>query len=131
VVSAGGLVVVWMNGDRVGEWGTVRRGGSPFFRYDRSWVESRRARALSLSLPPDCESRDPRSAGGVNYFDNLLPDNPAIRSRIRSRFNIDSTATFDLLTRLDAIAWVPSNSTAGQEPVVGTASTPLRSARRS
>jgi serine/threonine-protein kinase HipA len=92
-------LVVWMNGERVGEWGTGRRGGSPFFRYDRSWVDSKRARALSLSLPltADLEIRGPQVD---NYFDNLLPDNPAIRSRIRSRFKTDSAATFDLLTAI-------------------------------
>jgi serine/threonine-protein kinase HipA len=92
-------LVVWMNGERVGEWGTVRRGGSPFFRYERSWVESRRGRALSLSLPltADLEIRGQQVD---NYFDNLLPDNPAIRSRIRSRFRTESTATFDLLTAI-------------------------------
>jgi serine/threonine-protein kinase HipA len=90
---------VWMNGERVGEWGTGRRGGSPFFRYDRSWAQSRRARALSLSLPltADLEIRGPQVD---HYFDNLLPDNPAIRNRIRSRFKTESAATFDLLTAI-------------------------------
>jgi serine/threonine-protein kinase HipA len=32
-----------------------------------------------------------------NYFDNLLPDNPAIRRRIRERFGTRSTQAFDLL----------------------------------
>ena len=90
-------LVVWMNGERVGEWGTARRGGSPFFRYERAWAGSKRARALSLSLPltADLEVRGPQVE---NYFDNLLPDNPAIRSRIRSRFATASADTFDLLT---------------------------------
>jgi serine/threonine-protein kinase HipA len=106
-----------MNGERVGEWGAVRRGGSPFFRYDRSWVESRRARALSLSLPLTA-NLEIRGQHVDNYFDNLLTDNPAIRSRIRSRFNIESSATFDLLTAIGrdcvgAVQLLPPD----QEPV--------------
>jgi HipA-like protein len=40
-------LTVWMNGERVGEWTSLRT-GNPLFRYDASWVESPRARALSL-----------------------------------------------------------------------------------
>jgi serine/threonine-protein kinase HipA len=110
-------LVVWMNGERVGEWGTARRGGIPFFRYERAWVGSKRARALSLSLPltADLEVRGPQVE---NYFDNLLPDNPAIRSRIRSRFATASADTFDLLTAIGrdcvgAVQLLPPD----QEPV--------------
>jgi serine/threonine-protein kinase HipA len=55
----------------------------------------RRARALSLSLPI---TADLVVRGAVdNYFDNLLPDNPDIRRRIRQRFGTRSTEAFDLL----------------------------------
>jgi serine/threonine-protein kinase HipA len=49
---------------------------------------------LSLPITADLEIR-----GTVvdNYFDNLLPDNPAIRRRIRQRFGTRSTQAFDLL----------------------------------
>ncbi len=86
---------VWMNGERVGTWTTLRT-QTPVFRYAPEWAESPRARALSLSLPltADLEIR-----GSVvdHYFDNLLPDNSAIRRRIRERFNTRSTDAFDLL----------------------------------
>jgi len=36
----------------------------------------------------------------ANYFDNLLPDSDAIRSRIRSRFATASTEALDLLTAI-------------------------------
>ena len=91
-------LTVWMNGERVGEWGTAR-GGTPFFRYEREWAQSPHARPLSLSLPltANLEIRGHRVD---DYFDNLLPDNPAIRSRIRTRFRTASTDAFDLLTAI-------------------------------
>jgi serine/threonine-protein kinase HipA len=89
---------VWMNGEFVGEW-TVSRTGTPIFRYAESWTQSARGRALSLSLPitPDREIR-----GNIvdYYFDNLLPDNPNIRRRIRERYGLKSTDAFDLLEEI-------------------------------
>lgn len=87
-----------MNGEMVGEWATLR-GGTPIFRYAQSWVESPRARALSLSLPVTADL-ELRGAPVENYFDNLLPDNPDIRRRIRKRFQTPSSNTFDLLTAI-------------------------------
>ena len=89
---------VWMNGELVGEWATLR-GGTPVFKYARSWVASARARALSLSLPMTADL-ELRGAPVDNFFDNLLPDNAAIRRRIRERFRTDSSSTFDLLTAI-------------------------------
>jgi serine/threonine-protein kinase HipA len=90
-----GALNVWMNGEWVGTWTTLRT-QTPVFRYATQWAQSRRARALSLSLPltADLEIRGPVVD---HYFDNLLPDNPAIRRRIRERFNTRSTEAFDLL----------------------------------
>jgi len=87
-----------MNGERVGEWVTSRRTAS-IFRYDESWAGSALARPISLSLPltADLQVRGPAVD---NYFDNLLPDNPAIRARIRSRFRTGSAEAFDLLTAI-------------------------------
>jgi len=105
-----------MNGDMVGEWTTLRT-GTPLFRYARTWADSSRARSLSLSLPltADLEIR-----GNVvdNYFDNLLPDNPDIRRRIRERFKTRSTQAFDLLEAIGrdcvgAVQLLPP----GQEPI--------------
>lgn len=89
---------IWMNGELVGEW-TTSRAGTPILRYEESWVQSPRVRALSLSLPitPDREIR-----GDVvdHYFDNLLPDNADIRRRIRERYGLKSTDAFDLLEEI-------------------------------
>lgn len=92
-------LIVWMNGERVGEWGTLRGGRTPFFRYDASWAESPRGRALSLSLPLTAD-REVRGPAVDYYFDNLLPDSAAIRSRIRARFKTRSSEAFHLLTAI-------------------------------
>lgn len=92
-------LIVWMNGERVGEWGTLRGGRTSFFRYEESWISSPHGRALSLSLPLTAD-REVRGPAVEHYFDNLLPDSPAIRSRIRARFKTRSVEAFDLLTAI-------------------------------
>src|ERR1700679_476917 len=84
-----------MNGELVGEW-TTPRTGTPLFRYTTAWSQSPRARALSLSMPITADL-EVRGTVVDNYFDNLLPENPAIRRRIRERFGTRSTQAFDLL----------------------------------
>ena len=61
-----------------------------------SWTNALRGRALSLSLPLTAD-REVRGPTVEYYFDNLLPDSPAIRSRIRTRFKTRSADAFDLL----------------------------------
>jgi len=92
-------LIVWMNGERVGEWGTLRGGRTPFFRYEESWANAPHGRALSLSLPLTVD-REVRGPAVEYYFDNLLPDSPAIRSRIRTRFKTRSADAFDLLVAI-------------------------------
>jgi len=107
---------VWMNGELVGDWTTLRSGAA-VFRYAETWAESRRARALSLSLPLTA-NREVRGPAVDYYFDNLLPDNPDIRNRIRERFKLRSTQAFDLLEAIGrdcvgAVQLLPPN----REPV--------------
>ena len=89
-------LVVWMNGQRVGTWGHTRAGRDSF-RYDPDWVTSAFARNLSLSLP--ITAGDSRLTGPEvgYYFDNLLPDHPRLRERLRQRYGLRSTAAFELL----------------------------------
>src|SRR6266480_1219284 len=88
-----------MNGERVGEWGTLRGARTPFFRYEKSWANSPHGRALSLSLPVTAD-REVRGPAVEYYFDNLLPDSAELRSRIRTRFKTRSSDAFDLLTAI-------------------------------
>jgi serine/threonine-protein kinase HipA len=92
-------LIVWMNGERVGEWGTLRGARTPFFRYEKSWGNSPHGRALSLSLPVTAD-REVRGPAVEYYFDNLLPDSAELRSRIRTRFKTRSSDAFDLLTAI-------------------------------
>ena len=88
-----------MNGELTGHWSLPSGNGPMEFAYDSSWLESPSARAISLSMPlrPSNEPyRDPVNA----YFDNLLPDNRAIRERLRRRFHAGSTEAFDLLSEV-------------------------------
>jgi serine/threonine-protein kinase HipA len=84
----------WMNGELVGTWLVDRN--SHAFRYDPSWLESPRRRSLSLSLLIS-GSLEIQGQQVRNYFDNLLPDNERIRSRLRRRFGLRSGEIFDLL----------------------------------
>lgn len=84
---------VWMNGELVGLW-TVDR-NSHTFQYHQSWFDSPRCRSLSLSLPIS-SSKEIKGDVVENYFDNLLPDNEKIRSRLSKRFNVRAN-TFGLL----------------------------------
>lgn len=89
---------VWMNGELVGTW-SQPRGASHVFRYDAAWPASPRARALSLSMPITSDLTV-RGAVVENYFDNLLPDNEAIRKRIQGRFRTSSIEAIELLTAI-------------------------------
>lgn len=86
---------VWMNGERVGLWHT-RTGGSHTFVYADSWLASPLARPISLSLPLR-PSNEPFREGVESFFDNLLPENRAIRERIQRRFRTTGSSAFDLL----------------------------------
>lgn len=90
--------MIWMNGEHVGEWTTLRT-GRPVFRYESAWAQSPSVRPLSLSLPITAD-REVRGAAVDYYFDNLLPDSTEIRRRIRTRFQTRSTGAFDLLSAI-------------------------------
>lgn len=91
------VLTTWMNNERVGEL-TKHANGAHTFRYDREWLYNRYARPISLSLP--LQFGTITSDAVINYFDNLLPDNPAIRDRIVRRYQTPSRQPFDLLTEI-------------------------------
>ena len=86
---------VWMNGEYVGEWLTGRS-ATATFTYAKEWLDSPSVRALSLSIPITA-TREVKGPQVNNYFDNLLPDNPNIRNRVRDRLGLRSSDAFDLL----------------------------------
>lgn len=87
----------WMNNERVGEL-TKQSNGAHTFKYDEGWLQSERARPLSLSLPLQFGAIT--SDAVFNYFDNLLPDNPRVRDRIVKRYHAASKQPFDLLAEI-------------------------------
>ncbi|QKW55158.1 type II toxin-antitoxin system HipA family toxin [Stenotrophomonas sp. NA06056] len=112
-----GTLRVWMNGVEVALWDDVRS-GSPRLSYMDPWIRSAQFRPLSLSLPLLPEGESHRGTVVNDYFDNLLPDNIAIRNRIRDRFATRSSDTFDLLEAIGrdcvgAVQLLPPSRTPG------------------
>lgn len=87
---------LWSNGQRVGTW-SMLPDGSAQLEYDQAWVDSPKGRPISLSLPFQLGKQVHKGPAVLNYFDNLLPENPNIRKRLASRFRSDSLEAFDLL----------------------------------
>ena len=88
---------VFLNGRLVG---VLRResNGAIDFRYDQNWLDWGPTFPISLSLP----LREDRYVGSpvTNVFDNLLPDNDAIRKRVAELVGAEGTDAYSLLTAL-------------------------------
>jgi len=88
---------VLMNGRLVGQ---LRRDshGAIDFRYDPSWLAWESTLPVSLSLP----LREDRFVGApvIAVFENLLPDNEAIRRRVAERAGADGTDPYSLLAAI-------------------------------
>lgn len=91
------LLHVSMNGTPIGEL-IKHRDNSLSFQYKGSWLSQPQARPISLSLP--LSTRVYQGEPIYNFFDNLLPDNPVIRARIQTKFQIHSSHPFDLLASI-------------------------------
>ncbi len=87
---------IWTNGMRVGTWRIQGRSGMSL-QYDPAWMNSPLGRPLSLSLPFGMDNTPLKGPAVDHFFDNLLPDNDAIRRRLAARFRTASTDPFDLL----------------------------------
>ncbi len=85
---------VWINGNHIGVL-SKQTTGALFFSYAKNWLTTKGARPMSLSMP----LRTQAYQGDLvyNFFDNLLPDNRAIRNKIEKHFKISSSHPFDLL----------------------------------
>lgn len=92
-------LALWANGTCVGRW-TVDARGDGELQYDPAWRSSSVGRPLSLSLPLGLRDEPLRGPAVDHYFDNLLPDSPAIRKRVAERFRTGSVEAFDLLSAI-------------------------------
>jgi serine/threonine-protein kinase HipA len=88
-----------MNGEKVATW-LFPASGPQELTYSEEWLTSSDPRPLSLSMPTGPLGVTYKGAVVERYFDNLLPDNRAIRERMRQRFSAQSTRAFDLLTEV-------------------------------
>ncbi|MDP8079740.1 HipA domain-containing protein [Phocoenobacter skyensis] len=88
---------VFMNGESVGVF-TRTSAGAYYFSYVESWFNSPQCRPISLSMPLRFEAYQGKEV--INFFDNLLPDNPQIRERIATRFQAETKQPFDLLAKI-------------------------------
>jgi serine/threonine-protein kinase HipA len=72
--------------------------GAIYFRYAGEWLQWRGTFPVSLSLP----LREDRYIGApvINVFDNLLPDNDAIRKRVAERVGAEGTDAYSMLAAL-------------------------------
>ena len=105
---------IWMNGIPVGYWETTRQGER--LGYFDEWLADEQARPLSLSLPFLPGNAPYQGQIVTDYFDNLLPDNDAIRRRLAQRHQAGGTDAFHLLAKLGrdcvgAIQLLPEDET--------------------
>lgn len=89
---------IWMNGIPVGYWETTRQGAR--LGYLDEWLTDEQSRPLSLSLPFLPGNAPYQGLVVTDYFDNLLPDNDAIRRRLAQRHQAGGTDAFQLLAKL-------------------------------
>ncbi len=92
------MLAVWTNGERVGTWSVAS--GEHRFQYEDVWIRSVAGRRLSLSLPFTPDNVPHRGEVVRNFFDNLLPDNDAIRRRFAEKFAQGRVDTFALLAAI-------------------------------
>lgn len=87
---------VFMNGRLIGK--LEKSNAGLIFAYDSEWLNTPRARPISLSMPLLPQP----FVGDVvyNFFDNLLPDNPQLRKQIQAFFQISTDHPFDLLANI-------------------------------
>ena len=106
-------LAIWANGELVGRWTPATRRPMEL-RYEDSWLASRSARPLSLSLPLPLVGNEPIRGDRVeHFFDNLLPDRGVIRKRLAQRYAAGSEDTFDLLAAIGRDCGATTNGNGG------------------
>lgn len=89
-------LMVWANGEHVATWHLPSRGPMALV-YAERWLDSPRARPLSLSLPLGVKDAVLTGPRVENFFRNLLPDSEAIRQRMARKYKVAKPDAFDLL----------------------------------
>lgn len=113
-----GPLEVYLNGRLVGR---LRReaSGAIDFVYDESWLAWPHTMPISLSLP----LREDRYVGApvAAVFDNLLPDNEAIRARVAAKVGAEGVDAYSLLSALgrDCVGALQFQSEGQAPPQVG------------
>lgn len=87
-----------MNGEYVGRW-DCHAGRPQEFTYAASWADAEDTRPISLSLPITSDATY-KGEAVERYFENLLPDNREIRTRIQKHVGAASERAFDLLEKI-------------------------------
>lgn len=95
--------------------------GAVNFQYDESWLAWPNAFAISLSLPMRETAYSGESV--VAVFDNLLPDNPAVRKRVAERMSAQGADYYSLLEVIGrdcvgAMQFLPEGQEESGEPYV-------------
>lgn len=111
---------VYVGQSKVGTY-TRASGGATAFRYDTGWLSSELAFPISLSMP--LSDRIWAGAGTTGYFDGLLPDDQAVREKIATREQAESSGAFDLLAVIGrdcvgALRFVPEGEGPGDPRVM-------------
>jgi serine/threonine-protein kinase HipA len=109
---------IWMNGLPVAYWERTSSGDR--LGYFADWLEDEQSRPLSLSLPFTPGNQEHSGERVTAFFDNLLPDNERIRTRLATRYRIPGTEPFDLLATLGrdcvgALQLLPPDSDPGDD----------------
>jgi len=106
---------VFLNGRLVGRLKKAASGAIDF-QYDPTWLHWEHTFPISLSLP----LREDRYVGDpvVAVFDNLLPDNAEIRSRVAARVSAEGADAYSLLAAIGrdcvgALHFLPDGDTPG------------------
>ena len=111
---------VLLNGRDVGML-TRASSGAIDFQYAQEWLEWDNAIPVSLSLP----LREDRYIGApvLAVFENLLPDNKAIRDRVAAKVQASGTDAYSLLSKIGAdcvgaLQFLPDNADIGKTGMI-------------
>lgn len=111
---------VFINGRHVGQLIKASNGATSF-QYDDSWLDWDNSFAISLSLPMRKTAYNGKPV--IDVFDNLLPDNQAIRNRVAERMGAEGQDYYSLLEVIGhdcvgAMQFLPSIATNEYAPDV-------------